>query len=97
MVSVTSVSRYITSTSRYHPRYQSRSSMFIRGLIPRNFAEFAEAVPIGLDWVDALSTKNHVLGYYFIKKYKNETLYWAFYHLTMLCVVMDFAVREIIS
>ena len=31
MVSVTSASRYITSASRYHPRYQSRSSMYIRG------------------------------------------------------------------
>ena len=28
-------------------KYQSRSSMYIRGLIPRNFAELAEAVPIG--------------------------------------------------
>ena len=45
MVSVTSASRYITSASRYHPRYQSRSSMFNRGLIPRNFAELTEAVP----------------------------------------------------
>ena len=44
--SVTSASRYITSASRYHPRYQSRSSMYIRGLIPWNFAELAEAVPI---------------------------------------------------
>ena len=47
MISVTSASRYITSASRYHPRYQSRSSMYIRSLIPRNFAELAEAVPIG--------------------------------------------------
>ena len=46
MVSVTSASRYITSASRYHPRFQGRSSMYIRGLIPRSFAEFAEAVPI---------------------------------------------------
>ena len=46
MVSVTSASRYITSASCYHLRYQSRSSMYIRGLIPRNFAELAEAVPI---------------------------------------------------
>ena len=46
MVSVTSASGYITPASRYHQRYQSRSSMFIRGLIPRNFAELAEAVPI---------------------------------------------------
>ena len=47
MASVTSASRYITSASSYHPRYQSRSSMYIRGLIPRNFAELAEAVPTG--------------------------------------------------
>ena len=47
MASVTSASRYITSASRYHPRYQSRSSMYILGLIPRNFAEMAEAVQIG--------------------------------------------------
>ena len=46
MVSVKSASRYITSVPRYHPRYQSRSSMCIRGLIPRNLAELAEAVPI---------------------------------------------------
>ena len=46
MVSVASASRYLTSASLYHPRYQSRSSMHIRGLIPRNFAELAEAVPI---------------------------------------------------
>ena len=36
MVSVTSAIRYITSASRYHPRYQSRSSMYIPGRIPRN-------------------------------------------------------------
>ena len=46
MVSVTSASRYITSTSRYDPRYQKRFSMYICGLIPRNFAKLAEAVPI---------------------------------------------------
>ena len=46
MVSVTSASRYITSASRYHSRYKSRSSMYILVLIPRNFAELAEAVPI---------------------------------------------------
>ena len=46
MVSATSASRYITSASCYHPRSQSGSSMYIRGLIPRNFAELAEAVPI---------------------------------------------------
>ena len=36
MVSVTSASHYITSASRYHPH---RYSMYIRGQIPRNFAE----------------------------------------------------------
>ena len=39
MVYVTSASRYITSASRYHPRYQSRFSIYIRCLILRNFAE----------------------------------------------------------
>ena len=42
MVSVTSSSRYATSASRY----QSRSSMYIRGLIPWNFMELAETIPI---------------------------------------------------
>ena len=37
----------VTSASRYNPRYQSRSSMNICGLIPRNVTELAEAVPIG--------------------------------------------------
>ena len=48
MVSVTPASRYITPASRYHPRYQIKCSVYIRGLIPRNFAELAEAVPVGL-------------------------------------------------
>ena len=48
MISVPSPSRYITSTSRYNPRYKSRSSMYIRGPIPWNFVELAEAVPIVL-------------------------------------------------
>ena len=46
VVSVTSASHYITSALCYQPRYQSRSSVYIRGLIPRNFAELAETVPI---------------------------------------------------
>ena len=46
MASVMSASCYITSVSHYHPPYQSRSSMYIRGLIPWNIAELAEAVPI---------------------------------------------------
>ena len=55
MVSVTSASRFITSVPHQHPRYQSRSSMYIRGLIPRNFAELAESVPIeGNDLVAVL-------------------------------------------
>ena len=39
---MTSVSRYVTKASRY----QSRSSMYIRGLIPRNSTALAEAVLI---------------------------------------------------
>ena len=39
----------VTAASRHHPRYQRKSSMYIRGLIPRNIAELAEAVPIGVD------------------------------------------------
>ena len=50
MASVTSAFRHVTSASRYHPRYQSRSSMYIRGVIPRNFEKLAGggggAVPI---------------------------------------------------
>ena len=48
MVSVTSAPHYITSVSLYYQRYQSRSSMYIRGLIPQNFAELAETVPIAI-------------------------------------------------
>ena len=44
IVSVTPASRYVTSASRY----QSRSSMYIRGLIPRNSTEKDEAVSIGI-------------------------------------------------
>ena len=36
----------VTSASRYHTRYQSRSSMYIRSMLPQNFAELAEAVLI---------------------------------------------------
>ena len=45
MVTMTSASRYVTSASRY----QSRSSMYIRGLIPQISMELAEAIPIGMD------------------------------------------------
>ena len=58
MVSVTSASRYITPAPRYHPRYRSRSSMYIRGLIPRTFAELGEAVPIDAV-VDAKNVHDH--------------------------------------
>ena len=47
MVYMMSASRYITSASLYHPHYQSGASMYIHGLIPRNFQKLAEAVPIG--------------------------------------------------
>ena len=42
MVSVRSASSYVTVS-----HYQSRSSMYIRGQIPRNSTELAEAVLIG--------------------------------------------------
>ena len=48
IVSVTSASCYITSASRYHQRYQSRSSMYICGLISRNSTVLADTVPIGV-------------------------------------------------
>ena len=50
MVSATPASRYVTSSSRY----QSRSSMYIRGLIPRISTELAEAVPIDFQPVQNL-------------------------------------------
>ena len=63
MVSLTSASRYITSASRYHPCYQSRSSMYNRGLIPWNSAELAEADPIvcvcTFDYVSCRWGKGH--------------------------------------
>ena len=43
MVSVMSASRYVTSASHY----QSRSSMYIQGLITQNSTELDEAVLIG--------------------------------------------------
>ena len=36
----------VTLASRYHPHYQSRSSMYIPGPIPWNYAELAVAVLI---------------------------------------------------
>ena len=42
MVSVMSASRYIMSASGCHLPYQSRSSMYIHDLFPRNFVELAE-------------------------------------------------------
>ena len=47
IVSVTPAASYITSASRYHPGYQSRSSIYIGGLIPQIFPELAKVLPIG--------------------------------------------------
>ena len=71
MVSVKSGSGFIMSASRYHPPYQSRSTMYIRGLIPRNFAEFAEAVPIAISAVleIILSDSMAFTTYFFNIKY----------------------------
>ena len=61
MVSVTSALHYVMSAPHYHPCYQSRSSMYIQGLIPRNFPELVEAVPIGFcSYV--ISTKTSCAG-----------------------------------
>ena len=58
MVSVTSASSYVTSA----PRYQSRSSTYIRGLVSRNSTELAEAVPIeGTSYMYKSETKSHAL------------------------------------
>ena len=67
MVSVTSASRYITSASRYNPRYQSRSSMYTRGLIPRSFEGLAEAVPIA--WCRGLVCSMWLWDFLFIVTY----------------------------
>ena len=40
---MTSASHYVASESRY----QRRFLIYIRGLIPRNFTELAETLPIG--------------------------------------------------
>ena len=50
MVSVTSASRYVTSASRY----QSRSSVYILGLITGNSTELAEAITIGCRVADCV-------------------------------------------
>ena len=63
MVSVTSASRNITSASRYHPRYQSRPSMYIRGLIPRNSAKLAESVPIVARNVQNMKLVQYFIGF----------------------------------
>ena len=43
-------------------RYQSRSSMYIRGLIPRSSTEYAEAVPIACHCVIvAFTGRTHLL------------------------------------
>ena len=48
VVSVTSASRYVTSATRY----QNGSSMNIRGLIPQNLTELADAVLIDPSYPD---------------------------------------------
>ena len=53
MVSVMSVSCYVTSASDY----QSRSWMYIRGLIQGISRKLAEAVPIGEILYESLDTK----------------------------------------
>ena len=66
----------VTSASRYHPHYQSRSSMYIRGLIQLNFAELAEAVPIATTCVNVYLRMNR--------------LYMDFYAFEPLCYLWKF-------
>ena len=62
MVSVKSASHCITSASYYYLRYQSRSSMYIRGLIPQNFPELAKAVPIAVRSVIYMADLPHCIS-----------------------------------
>ena len=48
MVSVTSALCFLTSATRYHRHYQSRSSIYFQCLIPSNFMELAEEIMIDL-------------------------------------------------
>ena len=58
MVSVTSASRYVTSQSRY----QSRTSMYIRGLIPRNWPRQFRSVVTNLMYCCNIHSKlQHII------------------------------------
>ena len=67
MVSVMSLSRYVTSASRY----QSRSSMYIQYLIPQNSTELAKAFSIDcyIWYQEGIYTVSTIL-----KDFKNATL-----------------------
>ena len=93
MVSVTSVSRYITSASRYHPRYQRRSSMYIRGLIPQNFAELAEAVPIGLNIFIHISIYSNIQIY--ILQYNHDGIQKKVMRLIRICFPLNIKVHSL--
>ena len=60
VASVTPASRYITSASRFLLRYQSRSSMYIRGLIPRNSAKLARQFRLGAMVWSVISTLSYL-------------------------------------
>ena len=66
MVSVTSASRYITSASRYHPRYQSISSIYIRGLIPQISRNWPRQYRLGQN----VRMRRLICTFIFIKSYE---------------------------
>ena len=70
---MTPASRYIASALRYHPHYQSRSSMYISGLISRNLAELAEAVTIVNKNVSRVHLNNE--SHQNISLYKSNNLF----------------------
>ena len=88
MISLTSVSRYVTSASRY----QRRSLMYIWGLISRNSTELAEAVPIAswrlrthviVKMRETLLTENiinYYLGERITKEKKRKESYFSAFH-----------------
>ena len=63
-------SRYVKSMSRFQPRYQSRCSMYIRGLIPGNLAG---AVPI--DITPCIKINKQLVVYRFWQRYVKTAVY----------------------
>ena len=74
---ITSPSRYIMSASRYHPHYKSRSSI----LIPWNFGELGETVPVD----DHLYTGNPEMGTFIYSEDPDQMLNNTAFHQGLHC------------